>query len=86
MRSVVLMLALVLAGCSKEPVADVDRVEALELLNSGQVVGIGVSHDGWVVMSLEDGSFRTNKAEVLGYPRELLAECGDCSEVSVWLE
>ena len=86
MRGVVLVLVLVLAGCSKEPVADVDRVEALELLNSGQVVGIGVSHDGWVVMSLEDGSFRTNRAEVLGYPRELLAGCGDCAEVSVWLE
>ena len=75
-----------LAACVQQPVADVDRAEALELLNSGQAVAIGVSYDGWVILSLEDGSFRTNRAEVLGYPKELLEACGDCSEVRVWLE
>lgn len=84
----VLALTLILpfVACSTGPVANVTREEAIELLNAGRVSAIGVSHSGWTSLSLDDGEIRQNKAEVIGYPDSLLAECADCSNVAQWIE
>lgn len=60
--------------------------EAIQLLNDGKVTEIGVSHSGYTILTLEDGSAVGNKAAVIGDPEELLKKCSNCSDVSTWIE
>lgn len=80
-----LLFLILTVGCSAER-DDLKRSEAIELLNAGVVMSIGVSASGWTILTLKDGRYRQNKATVVGYPKELLAACVDCSNVSRWIE
>jgi hypothetical protein len=59
---------------------------AIDLLDQGKVAEIGVSHSGWTILTLTDGTYASNKAEEIGYPEELLKICKNCSDVSQWIE
>ncbi|SLN12134.1 hypothetical protein RUM8411_00221 [Ruegeria meonggei] len=80
------LISLLACACCVGPVPDLTRVEAIDLLNSGQVESIGVTQAGWTVLTLTDGAQRHNRSDVIGYPRQLLAKCDNCSDVSFWLE
>lgn len=75
----------VLAACTA-PTPKVTEQEALNLLNQGNVTEIGVSHSGWTILTLRDGRHVRNRAEIIGYPGELLKNCKDCSNVAQWIE
>lgn len=59
---------------------------AVELLDQDKVKEIGVTHSGWTLLTLTDGTTVANKAEEIGYPEELLKMCKNCSNVTQWIE
>ncbi|KNG93200.1 hypothetical protein ATO11_12120 [Pseudaestuariivita atlantica] len=86
-RTRALVIAVVgLTACSTTQSRHVTRAEALELMNTGKVTEIGVTHSGETILTLRDGSFVSNHVDVIGYPRQLLAECAACEDVTHWIE
>jgi len=85
-NSIPLSLILALTACTAPQLPRIDRTQAIELLNSGQVARIAVSHSGWTALTLQDGSTVIGKAKSIGYPKQLLSNCSDCQNVSVWIE
>jgi hypothetical protein len=81
-----ILSSMVLTACDSPPSQGVTEVEALELLNAGKVTEIGVSHSGWTTLTLSDGSYVQNRAEIIGYPAELLSKCASCDNVIQWIE
>lgn len=85
--NVLLISTIVLvSACSDLYTPTVSKSEAIELLSAGEVTEIGVSHSGWTIMTLADGNYVRNRADIIGYPWELLATCMECAQVSQWIE
>lgn len=82
MKRISFVCATMLLVACDMPEANITRSEAVELLTSGEVSKIGVSHSGWTYLTLRDGSYRQNRAAKIGSPNQLLDQCSDCSNVS----
>jgi hypothetical protein len=84
-RISVISVILGLAACAAST-PTINKEAAIELLDQGKVTEIGVTHSGWTILTLRDGTHVSNKAEEIGYPEELLKICKSCSNVSQWIE
>lgn len=80
-----LLMSVILSACGS-PTERISKAVALELLNAGEVTEIGVTHSGWTTMTLNDGSYVQNLADVIGYPAELLEGCSNCENIIQWIE
>lgn len=85
-KKLLITVMVLFAACSNPPPPTISKSEAIDLLNAGEVTEIGVSHSGWTTLTLLDGNYVGNRAEIIGYPRELLANCLECAHVSQWIE
>ena len=81
-----LIVGITLASCSRQTTPTISRTEAINLMNEGKVTEIGVTHTGWTILTLEDGTFVQNSADVIGFPGDLLSNCLNCENTSRWIE
>ena len=81
-----LVIGLTVLSACVSPKSNLSKDEAVRLLNEGQVTEMGVTHGGWNILTLKDGTFVGGRAVVIGYPDELLDLCAECSYVVQWME
>ena len=86
LRSIFALSVLFFVAACDIPIANVTKEGAVKLLNSGRVKSIGVTQSGFTSLMLHDGFGCRNRSSVIGFPKELLDQCIDCSNVSTWIE